>query len=44
MINPVVLVSGLRLFDDLAGPIDLALSDSTALRSGAIVATYRAAA
>jgi dihydrofolate reductase len=40
MIHPLVLGSGQRLFDHDSDPVKLRLTDSTATRTGVIIATY----
>lgn len=42
-ICPVVVGSGMRLFDDMTGPISLQLVDSTTLSNGVLGVTYRRA-
>lgn len=41
VVNPVVLGSGLRLFKDAAGPVQLRLSEGRALKSGVVFLRYR---
>ncbi len=41
MVHPIVLGSGMRLFDDVASPVALTLADSRALGSGVVSVTYR---
>ena len=40
-VHPVVLGSGVRLFDDEGDPVELALADSHAYANGVISLTYR---
>jgi dihydrofolate reductase len=40
-VHPVVLGSGIRLFDDESDPVELALTDSHAYDNGVISLTYR---
>jgi dihydrofolate reductase len=40
-VHPVVVGSGVRLFDDRSDPVELALADSHAYANGAIALTYR---
>jgi dihydrofolate reductase len=40
-ICPIVLGSGLRLFDDTSNEIRLDLADATSYKSGVVRATYR---
>jgi dihydrofolate reductase len=40
-VHPVVLGSGIRLFDDESDPVELALTHSHAYDSGVISLTYR---
>jgi dihydrofolate reductase len=41
MIHPVVLGSGMRLFDEISGQIGLTLADSKTLSTGVLFATYQ---
>lgn len=43
MIAPIVVASGMRLFDELTDPVRLELVDSKALSGGVLSATYRPA-
>jgi dihydrofolate reductase len=43
LIAPIVLGSGLRLFDEITERMPLALSESVTLRTGAVSVTYRPA-
>ena len=40
-VHPVVVGSGIRLFDDESAPVELALADSHAYANGVIALTYR---
>ena len=41
MVHPIVLGTGMRLFDEIASRVPLTLVDSRALSSGALSVTYR---
>jgi dihydrofolate reductase len=43
MVHPVVLGSGLRLFEEMTGPISLTLVDSRTLSTGVVSVTYQPA-